>query len=164
MDAAVASICERQRVDPTEHTSTDVEIYVDRALAEFFAYMWQDLVPCRLAVNPERLPTPDPCLYWKNRHSHKMWEYFILMIWGRDTSLSCTGLGVPGRARLCPILSRHAMFKLRILSMPHTSMICIIALDLRSSTCQGSQKYFMLTPARRRLSARTSSTSLFLKE
>ena len=34
LDGAVASICERQRVAPMEHTSTDVEIYVDRALAE----------------------------------------------------------------------------------------------------------------------------------
>ena len=34
LDAAVASICERQWVAPMEHTSTDVESYVDHALAE----------------------------------------------------------------------------------------------------------------------------------
>ena len=34
LDAAVASICERQQVAPMEHMSTDIEIYVDSALAE----------------------------------------------------------------------------------------------------------------------------------
>ena len=58
-------------------------------------------------------------------------------------SLSCTGLVVPGRARLRSNLSTNARLKLRFLGIPHISIICISALYLRFYLSRFSDVFYV---------------------
>jgi len=80
-------------------------------------------------------------------------ESIFLVIWGSNISLSCTGSVVPGRARLHSNLSTHVRLKLRILGIPHISMICIFVLDLCSYLSRFSGVFYVDASTKETISA-----------
>ena len=77
LDAAVTSICARERVVPTVHAGTDVPYLCSSCLGSTFASRWKDPISPRPAVKFEKLPASVLCLCQKTRNSHENARVFF---------------------------------------------------------------------------------------
>ena len=99
LDAAVASICERQRVVPTQHTSTDVEIYVDRALTEILRQGGKISFPVGRQSTLRSCPPPTHVFTGRQDILTKMREYFFNDL-GKQHVFVLYGLGGAGKSQI----------------------------------------------------------------
>ena len=99
LDAAVVSICGRQRVVPTEHTSTDVQIYVDHDLTQLVRKGGNVPFPCGRHSNPRSCPPPTHVFTGRQDILTKMREYFFNDL-GKQHVFVLYGLGGAGKSQI----------------------------------------------------------------
>ena len=118
LDAAVTSICGRQRVVPTAHTSTDVKSILIMPWLNFCVKVARSHFP-PAGSQPREAARLRPMPLLEDKTFSQRCESIFLMIWGSNMPLSCTGSVVPGRAKLRSNLLTHARWKPQILGIPH---------------------------------------------
>ena len=159
LDAAVASICERQWVVRMQHTSVDVKIYIDHVLAQLLHKGGKVPIPPRRQSNLRRCPPPTHVFTGRQDILTKMREYFFNDL-GKQHVFVLYGLSGAGKSQIAFKFVNACQVEIQDPWYTNIFIICISALDLRSYLSRFSDVFYVDASTNETISAGLNNIAL----